>query len=70
MADAREVERRRTAAWLELKDSSMKQKEISTLVGVSQASVSRAIGISEGRRDGPYTDEMNRSRRPLHHSAG
>ena len=54
-----ELNRRRTAAWLELKDSSMKQKEISTLVGVSQSSVSRAIGISEGRRDGPYTDEMN-----------
>ena len=54
-----ELNRRRTAAWLELKDSSMKQKEISTLVGVSQSSVSRAIGIAEGRRDGPYTDEMN-----------
>ena len=54
-----ELNRRRTAAWLELKDSPMKQKEISTLVGVSQSSVSRAIGISEGRRDGPYTDEMN-----------
>ena len=65
-----ELNRMRTAAWLELKDSPMKQKEISTLVGVSQSSVSRAIGISEGRRDGPYTDEMNRSRRPLHHSAG
>ena len=54
-----ELNRMRTAAWLELKDSPMKQKEISTLVGVSQSSVSRAIGISEGRRDGPYTDEMN-----------
>ena len=54
-----ERDRMRTAAWLELSDSSMTQKEISTLVGVSQSSVSRAIGISEGRRDGPYTDEMN-----------
>ena len=54
-----ELNRMRTAAWLELKDSPMKQKEISTLVGVSQSSVSRAIGIAEGRRDGPYTDEMN-----------
>ena len=54
-----ERDRMRTAAWLELNDSPMKQKEISTLVGVSQSSVSRAIGIAEGRRDGPYTDEMN-----------
>ena len=37
----------------------MNQKEIGALLGVSQSTVNRAIGIAEGRRDGPYTDDMN-----------
>ena len=62
MADAREVERRRTAAWLELKYSGMSQDDVGKLLGgLSQSTVNRAIGIAEGQRDGPYTDYMNRT---------
>ena len=50
---------RRTAAWLELSDSSLNQKEIGELLHVSQSTVNRAIQIADGRRDGPYTDDMN-----------
>ena len=54
-----ELNLRRTAAWLELSDSSLNQKEIGELLHVSQSTVNRAIQIADGRRDGPYTDDMN-----------
>ena len=58
-SDANELYRRRTAAWLELDESDMIQSRIGKLLGVSQATVSRAIGIANGRLAGPYTDDMN-----------
>ncbi len=58
-SDATDLNRRRTAAWLELDESGMVQEDIGKLLGVSQATVSRAIGIANGRLDGPYTDDMN-----------
>ena len=54
-----EVNPRRTAAWLELKDAGMSQKKIGRLLGISQSTVNRAFHIAEGLRDGPYTDDMN-----------
>ena len=60
LRDAQELDERRTRAWLELEESSMSQVEIGRLLGgLSQSSVSRAVGIADGRRDGPYTDDMN-----------
>ena len=54
-----EVNPRRTAAWLELKDAGMSQKKIGMLLGLSQSTVNRALQIAEGLRDGPYTADMN-----------
>ena len=59
MSDARELERRRTEAWLELDESEMIQTEIGELLRVSQPTVNRAIKIAKGERDEPYTDYMN-----------
>ena len=59
MSDADKLQRRRTATWLELSDSAMSQQEIGALLGLSQPTVSRAIGIAEGKIDGQYTDGMN-----------
>ena len=57
-----ELNLRRTATWLELKDSGMSQDDVGKLLGgLSQSTVNRAIGIAEGQRDGPYTDYMNRA---------
>ena len=57
-----ELNLRRTATWLELKDSGMSQDDVGKLLGgLSQSTVNRAIGIAEGKRDGPYTDYMNRA---------
>ena len=57
--DDNELERRRSEAWLELRDSEPNQVKIGKLVGLSQPTVSRAIAIAEGRSDGPYTKDMN-----------
>lgn len=57
--DDNELERRRTEAWLELRDSEMNQVEIGKIVCLSQPTVSRAIAIAESERDGPYTRDMN-----------
>ena len=57
-----ELNLRRTATWLELKDSGMSQDDVGKLLGgLSQSTVNRAIGIAVGQRDGPYTDYMNRA---------
>lgn len=59
MSDASDLNRRRTAAWLDLDESEMSQSQIGGLLGVSQPTVSRATLIAKGEIDGPHTDHMN-----------